>query len=77
MDDSFSRYGKYGIQAGWGAISTRNFPDYPQGYPIADAPDPPAITIGSIVSTSCQGEAANLGMAITDPEGFTQLLEGG
>ena len=63
---------------GWlGRFLEEEYPGYPEDYPNADQPDPPAITIGSIVSTTCQGEAANLCMAITDPDSFTQLLEGG
>ncbi|MEL6654758.1 MAG: DUF1501 domain-containing protein, partial [Bacteroidota bacterium] len=40
-------------------------------------PDPLAITIGSVVSTTCQGVTTNLGMAIKDPSAFQQLLNGG
>lgn len=40
---------------------------FPSGYPNPEYPDPFAITIGSLVSSTCQGVAANYSLAITDP----------
>lgn len=50
---------------------------YPTGYPNGNFPDPLAITIGSVVSGTCQGPAANFSMAIPSVENFAQLLSGG
>lgn len=51
-------------------------PGYPEGYPNEGSPDPFAITIGSIVSETCQGAAANYCLTITDPFSLTPLYEG-
>lgn len=66
------------LTSGWlGRYLDTIYPGFPDNYPNEDVPDPLAITIGSIVSNTCQGPVSNLGMAITDPEAFIQLLEGG
>ncbi|RMG17530.1 MAG: DUF1501 domain-containing protein [Bacteroidetes bacterium] len=66
------------LTSGWmGRYLDQVYPGFPDGYPNAEMPDPLAITIGSIVSNTCQGAVTNLGMAITDPEAFSRLLEGG
>lgn len=63
---------------GWiGRYLETEFPGYPTGYPSADDPDPLAITIGSIVSNTCQGPVANASMAIASLDAFDQLLTGG
>lgn len=49
---------------------------YPDGYPNEANPDPFAVTIGSIVSETCQGTAANYCLTITDPFSLTPLYEG-
>ena len=49
--------------------------DYPEGYPNAQYPDPFAITVGSIVSETCQGFGANYSLALEDPFGLSPLLE--
>ncbi len=57
----------------------RNFevdaPDYPEGYPSAEYPDPFAITMGSLVSETCQGSAVNYSLAINDPFNLNPLLD--
>ena len=57
----------------------RNFeigaPDYPIGYPNSDYPDPFAITMGSLVSETCQGSAVNYSLAINDPFSLNPLLD--
>ncbi len=66
------------LTSGWlGRYLDDLYPGFPEGYPNPDVPDPLAITIGSIVSNTCQGAVSNLGMAITNPDAFSQLLEGG
>ncbi|MEM6348207.1 MAG: DUF1501 domain-containing protein [Bacteroidota bacterium] len=65
-------------ETGWlGRVLDMDHPNYPDGYPNNSFPDPLAVTIGSIVSTTCQGMSTNLGMAINDPAAFQQLLSGG
>ncbi|TAE51791.1 MAG: DUF1501 domain-containing protein, partial [Bacteroidetes bacterium] len=66
------------LTTGWlGRYLNTIFPDYPTGYPSAEETDPPAITIGSIVSSTCQGPVVNLGLAISDPDAYGQLITGG
>ncbi len=50
-------------------------PDYPDGYPNEDFPDPFAITMGSLVSETCQGTAVNYSLAINDPFNLNPLLD--
>ncbi|MEO0469768.1 MAG: DUF1501 domain-containing protein, partial [Bacteroidota bacterium] len=65
-------------ESGWlGRYLELQHSGFPIGYPNDDFPDPLAITIGSIVSTTCQGMTTNLGMAIGDPSSFNPLLTGG
>jgi uncharacterized protein (DUF1501 family) len=62
---------------GWmGRYLDSKFPNFPTGFPNAGAPDPPAIQIGSMVSLAFQGPAVNMGMAITDPSNFYNLVDG-
>ncbi|MEL6623965.1 MAG: DUF1501 domain-containing protein [Bacteroidota bacterium] len=59
---------------GWmGRYLEKLLPNYPIGYPNPDYPHPPAITIGSVVSSTCQGELLNLGMAVRNPDKFSAL----
>ena len=50
---------------------------FPTGYPNPDYPDPFAITIGSLVTATCQGVGANYSLAITDPFTLFPLASGG
>lgn len=62
------------LATGWlGRFMDQQFPGFPESYPNADCPDPFAITIGSTVSETCQGEAGNFSMAIVDPQNLNQL----
>ncbi|MEL6853408.1 MAG: DUF1501 domain-containing protein, partial [Bacteroidota bacterium] len=64
--------------SGWaGRFLDEVFPNYPNGFPSEDEPHPPAITIGSVVSQTCQGEVVNLGLAIKNPSNFNELLDTG
>ncbi|MEZ4887084.1 MAG: DUF1501 domain-containing protein [Chitinophagales bacterium] len=67
------------LATGWlGRYFNLNHPNYPSDYPNETTPDPLAISIGSIVSNTCQGPVANFSMAIKTLEEFNQLLtEGG
>lgn len=66
------------LSTGWlGRYLDQAYPGFPDGYPNETAPDPLAIQIGSVVSTGLQGPAGSMGMAITSPTSFYQLLTGG
>ena len=59
---------------GWlGRNFEKDHPAYPEGYPGGDFPDPFAITIGSLVSETCQGTIANFSLAINDPSNLNPL----
>ncbi|GAA0524708.1 DUF1501 domain-containing protein [Chitinophaga japonensis] len=64
------------LTTGWGGRYLNfEYPNFPEGFPNADAPDPLAIQIGSIISPAFQGPAANMGVAITSATDFYDLLE--
>ncbi len=66
------------LATGWlGRYFDLNHSEYPNNYPNETTPDPLAISIGSIVSNTCQGPVANFSMAINNLEEFTQLLTEG
>ncbi len=65
------------LTTGWlGRYFDRKFPSYPEGYPNGDCPAPFALTIGSQVSSTCQGLQGNFSLAINDPDNLSQLPEG-
>ncbi|HYG15981.1 MAG TPA: hypothetical protein VEC12_09530, partial [Bacteroidia bacterium] len=65
------------LDSGWlGRFLDGQYPNYPDGYPNTDMPDPLAIQIGSVVSPGLQGEHASTGMAISNPDSFYQLITG-
>ncbi|MBI1803927.1 MAG: DUF1501 domain-containing protein [Ignavibacteriae bacterium] len=66
------------LTTGWlGRYLDQEYPGFPNGYPNAIMPDPLAIQIGSVVSNALQGPNGALGMAITSPTSFYQLITGG
>ena len=65
------------LTSGWvGRYLAEEWPNYPEGFPNEDMEDPLAIQIGSLVSPVCQGPAVNMGLAISNPTNFYQLLSG-
>jgi uncharacterized protein (DUF1501 family) len=65
------------LNDGWaGRFLAEEYPNFPTNYPNQTMPDPPAIQIGSSVSPMVQGPALSMGMAISDPSNFYQLIEG-
>lgn len=65
------------INTGWaGRYLGTEYPNYPNGYPNNAMPDPLAIQIGSITSLTFQGPTVNMGMSITDPNNFYNLING-
>lgn len=65
------------VPSGWaGRYLNTEYPNFPTGYPNATMPDPLAIQIGSLTSLTFQGPAVNMGMSITNPTNFYNLLNG-
>ncbi|RMG80869.1 MAG: DUF1501 domain-containing protein [Bacteroidetes bacterium] len=66
------------VTTGWlGRFFELDNPTYPDGYPNDTNPDPFAITIGSLVSETCQGTVSNFSLAINDPFNLNPLAAGG
>lgn len=65
------------VNSGWaGRYLGVEYPNFPNGFPNAAAPDPLAIQIGSVTSLTLQGPSVNMGMSISDPNNFYNLLSG-
>ncbi len=62
------------LSTGWlGRYFNLLHPDYPNGYPNEDYPDPFAITIGSSVNETCEGTGGNFSTALVDPSNLSAL----
>lgn len=62
---------------GWGGrFLDYEFPNFPNGYPSNDMPDPLGIQIGSVTSLVFQGPSSSMGMSISNPTSFYNLLSG-
>jgi uncharacterized protein (DUF1501 family) len=65
------------VYSGWtGRYLNNEYPNFPIGYPNTDMPDPLAIQIGSTTSLTLQGPTVNMGMSITNPTTFYNLVSG-
>ncbi|MEJ7911669.1 MAG: DUF1501 domain-containing protein [Chitinophagaceae bacterium] len=65
------------VNSGWaGRYLNNEYANYPTDYPNTSMPDPLAIQIGSVTSLTCQGPVVNMGMSITDPTSFYNLVNG-
>ena len=65
------------LSTGWaGRYLGQEYPNFPVGYPNSVMPHPLAIQIGSFLSPAFQGPTLNMGMAISDPVNFYNLLNG-
>jgi uncharacterized protein (DUF1501 family) len=65
------------VYTGWaGRYLNYEYPNFPNGYPNSNMPDPLAIQIGSTSSLTFQGPAVNMGMSITNPTSFYNLVSG-
>jgi uncharacterized protein (DUF1501 family) len=63
------------LQTGWAGRYLHDiYPRFPDNYPNSAMPDPLAIQIGSLVSPALQGPALTMGMAITNPNSFYDLI---
>lgn len=64
------------VNNGWiGRYLNIEFPNYPNGYPTTQMPDPLAIQIGSVASLAFQGPNMPMAMTISDPTRFYDFLE--
>lgn len=63
--------------SGWlGRHLQNEFPEYPTGFPNEDSPDPLAITVGSLVSNTCQGPSVNMSIPVENLNSFDQIIGG-
>ena len=64
------------LNTGWaGRYLDNQYPNYPEAYPSDQNPDPLAIQIGSITSLTCQGPVVNMGVSISDPASYYNLID--
>jgi len=66
-------YNQYLKTDGW-EVSRSGISEFSGRYPSTSMPDPLAIQIGSSVSTGLQGPVISMGMAITNPSSFYNLV---
>jgi uncharacterized protein (DUF1501 family) len=65
------------VYSGWmGRYLNNEYPNFPNGYPNNNMKDPLAIQIGSITSLTLQGPMVSMGMSISNPTNFYNLLTG-
>jgi uncharacterized protein (DUF1501 family) len=65
------------IVNGWaGRFLNYEYPNFPMGYPNNTMPDPLGIQIGSTTSLTFQGPSVSMGMSISNPTSFYNLLAG-
>lgn len=65
------------VNSGWtGRYLNNEYPNFPNGYPNSSMPDPVAIQIGSVTSLALQGPAVSMGMSISNPTNFYNLVNG-
>jgi len=63
------------LPTGWaGRYLHEVYPRFPLDYPNNAMPDPLAIQVGSLVSPALQGPALTMGMAISNPNSFYDLI---
>ncbi len=63
------------LPTGWaGRYLNEQYPRFPEDYPNPTMPDPLAIQVGSLVSPALQGPLLTMGMAISNPAGFYDLI---
>lgn len=66
------------LNTGWlGRYLDGVYPNYPEGFPNTDFPDPPAIQIGSSLYTLVQGPVVPMGMAVANPNSIYSLVPAG
>ena len=65
------------LTSGWGGrYLNYEYPNFPNGFPTSSMPDPLGIQIGSVTSLIFQGPSVSMGMSISNPNSFYNLLSG-
>lgn len=65
------------VNSGWaGRYLDDQYPGFPNGYPNSSMTDPLGIQIGSVTSLTFQGPQVSMGMSISDPVNFYNLING-
>ena len=65
------------VNSGWmGRYLDHEYPGFPADYPNSVTPDPLGIQIGSVTSLTFQGPQVSMGMSISDPVNFYNLING-
>ncbi|MCB0661994.1 MAG: DUF1501 domain-containing protein [Saprospiraceae bacterium] len=65
------------LTTGWmGRYLNYEYPNFPQGFPNADMPDPISIELGASLSLTFQGPGAGMGMSIANADTFYNLVQG-
>src|SRR5690606_38885931 len=65
------------LTTGWmGRYLNYEYPNFPVGFPNQDMPDPLSIEIGGTLSLTFQGPATGMGMSVTNPAEFYNLVQG-
>ena len=66
------------LTTGWaGRYFDTDHPTYPTNYPNAQTPYPIAMTMGNVVSATCQGPASNFSVAVNNPATYQYIAPGG
>lgn len=61
--------------SGWaGRYLDTQFPKYPEAYPTTAMPDPPAIQIGYVTTTSLLGPTDSMAIVLQNPDTFARLV---
>jgi len=65
------------LNTGWlGRYFNEDHPEYPEGFPNSEHESPFALTMGGLVSETCQGPLTNFSLALNDPFALKPLAEG-
>ncbi len=65
------------VNNGWGGrYLDYEYPNFPNGYPNSSMPDPLGIQIGSVTSLLFQGPGVSMGMSLSNPTSFYNLISG-
>jgi uncharacterized protein (DUF1501 family) len=63
------------LDTGWlGRALDIKYPNFPDGYPTSEMPDPLAIQIGSTLPFILQGENINMGYSVSDPNSLLNVI---
>ncbi|GAB3774698.1 DUF1501 domain-containing protein [Spirosoma horti] len=61
--------------SGWaGRYLDKQYPGFPDSYPTTKMPDPPAIQIGYVTTTSLLGPTDSMAIVLQDPDTFARLV---